>query len=128
MEHEILFHGDYFEVRTSGDANTSGLLAFAKDLLDHPDWKPGSRVLVDYTELKSLDSTKFDFTNLSSISSFIKSNMDRIGGARMATIITRDGGSEVVLNLRDSISEYSNAGVERKLFYTREEALNWLLS
>ena len=54
--------------------------------------------------------------------------MDRIGGARMATIISKDEGSEVVLNLRDSISEYYNASVERKLFYKREEALNWLLS
>ena len=50
MEHEILFHSDYFEVRTSGNASQKGLLAFGKDLLDHPDWKPGSRVLIDYTE------------------------------------------------------------------------------
>lgn len=125
MRHEIIFHDDYFEIKTFGDADYEGFQRFTDELLNHPEFRTGMRMLVDHRELNF--EPLYKFSRVEGIAGMHVSRKDRIGKAKIATIRPRDV-QEVYLNLWKTMCDYFGVSFEHEIFIDRDTALQWLLS
>jgi len=87
MLHEIEFDEDRTAVtiRASGQASLEGFEAYLKEVLGHPRWLPGTRVLVDF---RSLDGSHLTKEQVRQISDLHVPYSDRIGSGRCAIVVS----------------------------------------
>ena len=126
MRHEIIWHDDYVETKTYGDASHEGFLNIVRDLLRHPDWQPGMRILGDHRELDFSKALK-SYTDAASIASIHLSHMDRLGDVRVALLVKPDT-ETVFIDLWRSTCNYFDFPIEHKIFHDNKTAINWLRS
>jgi hypothetical protein len=79
--------GSLFTIRTEGDGDVEGIIAFLKDIISHPEWKPGKRILLDHRALK-ID--KITVSGIEEVSLFFKSIASELGNGKIALVMKRD--------------------------------------
>lgn len=125
MEHELIFHDDYLEIRAWGEASLQGFIDYLRDALQRPEWRQGMNVLSDLTELEGHDTDNISFDDTSTYATFIAKNIERIGNVRSAIIPGMNFDSKVLVSLYDSLTKYYGIPVNQKIVSSRAEALTW---
>jgi len=123
MEHTITFDSSnrQFNIKTKGDGDVSGIIAFFKDIIAHPQWKPGLKILLDHRNLKT-DSLKMD--GIQSISQFFKQSGPKFGDGKMALVMERD--IDFGLARTWEILTADDVDIAIEVFRSMGEASKWL--
>lgn len=126
MDHIIVWHNQYVETKTAGDASYEGFLNIVSDVLKHPNWRPGMRILGDHRELNLSKGLK-SYSDAASIASIHVSHKDKLGSVRVALLV-RPEVETVFLDLWRTICNYFDFPVEHKIFHDKQAAIYWLTS
>jgi hypothetical protein len=123
MEHKLIFYPKkhLVVICTYGVATIEGFKAFAKDLLEHANWVQGMTILADHWELNFSVLSTADVENFRH---FIKTNAERIGNARIATIV-KDISSYGIARMWEIPLEDAVTFAHR-VFYSSNDAKAWL--
>ena len=86
MHHEITFNQDcnYILIRTYGLTTLEGVLAFIRDLIDHPQFKPGRNIVQDHREVQASALSSDD---IRSIASFTQQHREELGNGKCALVM-----------------------------------------
>ncbi len=76
-----------FIVTTEGEGHEMGILAFLKDVVGHPDWRPGMSILVDHRELSIHN---IQHPGISMVSDFFIQISDKLGNGKLALVMNKD--------------------------------------
>ncbi len=89
MKHTLKINedGSIFTIRTAGDGDIKGIIAFLKDIISHPEWEPGKKILLDHRALK-ID--KISVSGIEEVSDFFKSIAPKLGNGKIALVMKRD--------------------------------------
>jgi len=121
MEFDLRYRGGFFDGKTSGDAELDTFRELLDVMFAHEEWKPGTPVMYDHTDLNSAPLTVDD---VRSIAQMCADRRAKFGVAKVAIVVSRD--------LEFGLSRTWAAFVEDKwdvsanIFWTREEAIAWL--
>jgi len=125
MLHEIRFDAGRTTVtiRAWGQASVEGFDAYLKELLAHPRWLPGMRVMVDLRDLDASHLTKGHVKEISDIHVPIG---DRLGGGPCAIVVS----DPLHFGLARMWEAYSDRRVPLRVrvFDSIEKAREWLSS
>lgn len=121
MKYEIIYHDGVFEVKTYGDAEIKMFFRLFKEMLDHKEWKPGSRILMDYSELNGNTLASSEIRFLARRALTIE---DKLGNAKLAVVAPHDL-AYGLLRIRLAHT-YGNWSVKENIFRSRNEAIIWL--
>jgi hypothetical protein len=113
--------GSFFSVTTQGDGDVEGIIAFLKDIISHPQWKPGNRILLDHRELKI---NAISVSGIEDVSEYFKSISDKLGNGRIALVMKRDIDFGIA-RAWENITEYY-VDIKVYVFRELEEAVSWL--
>ena len=125
MKHLISFEHlpDYVYIQTEGEASFRGFESLLNELIASPQWKPGTKQLVDHTNLEKdhLTSDEID-----AIAAFFNDNRKMIGNGKCAFVVSDSAGFGM-------IRMYALFGGElvhpqSRVFYSVEKAAEWLKS
>ncbi len=111
----------FFEMRLSSDIDPGTYPEVFDTLFAHPEWKPGSLLLVDESDLRADDLT---IAGLKEIAEICISRGSDFGATRMSMYVSRD--LEYGLNRMWHVFTGDNWEVEGAVFRSREEAMEWL--
>lgn len=128
MTHTLEFRDGIFYVKTSGEMDVEGFIAYYNDVLGNDKWVPGGKVIADHRELRgfTIDISK-PFDKVSIVAEFFRQNEDRLGKAVLASV-TPDRNAEVLVSLWDTVREYIKVDIHFRSFYEMEEAEEWIRS
>jgi hypothetical protein len=89
LRHELTVenNGSRFVVTTHGEASVSGILAFLDDLVSHPQWKPGSQILLDHSDL---DLGRIAQNGIGQVSQYFIKIAPQLGAGKIALIMNRE--------------------------------------
>ena len=89
MKHSLNINedGSLFTIRTEGEGDVRGIIAFLKDIISHPKWKPGKFILLDHRELR-ID--KITMSGIDEVSIFFISIANKLGNGKVALVMGRD--------------------------------------
>lgn len=108
-------------IYTYGFATFDGFVALATDLLEDANWVRGMTILIDHSKLNFGAVSTVDVDNWRD---FIRTNSDRIGPSRIATIVQRILDYDLVrmweIPLEDAV------GFEHRVFSSIDDAKTWL--
>lgn len=121
MEYSIQIVEGVFQIKTTGTGTLSGFLTFIEAVLTHPEWIPGTKVLVDHSDLNIKSMT---FGNISEIADFCVKHANRIGNAKIALVVSDD--LNYGLNRIWTSLVYKRLDDTNNIFKSRDEALQWL--
>lgn len=123
MKFEIKFDQSpkYVYIQTDGEASVSGLDRLLKDLVNAPEWKPGTMQLVDHRKLK-LD--KFTSNEMQAVKEIVKANSDKLGNGKCAFVVSNTLGFGLARMYE--LSGGREVHQEIAVFYKIEEAIEWL--
>ena len=122
MEFEISFAEDgCFVVKLTGKANAKDCAAYFDRLTAHTQWKPGSLVLSDETELEAGHLTEEDMEAMASVCDQRKG---AIGSARIAAFVQSDLVYGMNRMWQVYVEPHWNATVQ--VFKSKAEAMAWL--
>lgn len=110
-----------FTIITEGDGNVGGIIAFLKDIISHPQWKPGNYILLDHRALK-IDA--ITISGIEDVSSYFKSIADKLGNGKIALVMKRDIDFGIA-RAWENITAY-DVDIEVYVFRELEKAINWL--
>lgn len=113
--------GNLFTIVTEGDANVDGIIEFLKEILAHPQWRPGNLILVDHRSLK-VDSINKD--GIEVISWYFKSIARQLGNGRIALVMNRD--IDFGIARAWEIVTASEVGIKINVFKNIDDAMYWL--
>jgi len=128
VEYEISWGGDPDElhVQAWGLASVEGVAALTADALADPRYRPGMRILVDYREVDWSETTR---TDIEERLDMMRRDAPRFDGNKIAIVMGRaiDYGIMRMLHTRaETVLEDAGVAVERRPFYSLEEAMAWL--
>mgnify|MGYP001552785974 CR=1 FL=1 len=121
MEYRVSAHDGYFELRLAGDIDPGTYPEALGALFGLPDWKPGSKVLVDEWDLRADDLT---ISGLKEIARICTNHNEDFGTARLSMYVSRE--LEFGLNRIWHVFVEGAWDVEGNVFRSREEAMAWL--
>ena len=113
--------GSFFTIITEGDGDVDGIIAFLKDIISHPQWKPGNLILLDHRALK-ID--KITVPGIEVVSAYFKSISDELGNGKVALVMKREIDFGIA-RAWENISEYA-VDIKINVFRELEKAINWL--
>ena len=123
MKHtlKVSENGLFFTISTEGDGDVEGIIAFLKDIISHPQWRPGNHILLDHRALKIDAITESGIEN---VSAYFKSITDKLGNGKVALVMTRDIDFGIA-RAWENITAYD---VDTKVYVFREleKAISWL--
>lgn len=126
MDHVITWHDDYVETKTAGDASHEGFLNIVRDILAHPNWRPGMKILADHRELDFSKGLK-SYSDAATIASIHVRHKDTLGDVRVALLVKPEV-ETVFLDLWRTICNYFEFPVDHKIFHDKRAAIHWLES
>lgn len=121
MQYAIVRGNGFLEVRTLGNAELGGLANMVDELLSHPHWEPGGKLLVDHSELNAGPITVDEVRVLADKVTQVR---ERFGHARCAHLVAR--------SLEFGLVRMWEAYVEGRwdtvtmCFRSRVDAISWL--
>lgn len=121
MKHEISVEEGIILVIVSGNINPQGYGAVARDIVSLPQWKPGMKILVDYSYLDLKDETGADADVYAQA---VFPYKVALGNGRMACVNKNPVDYGLGRMWQISVESYTNVRVG--IFYTYEEAMHWL--
>ncbi len=123
MRYEIKFDNESFvTIRTSGELSAEGHQLLLSDLIKHPDWKPGMKVLVDQ---RSASFAAVTLNDIQKISLFVKALKDSLGsGGRCAILLSEK--SEFTKVAMWKVITAPEVGFRIEFFDSIEDAKKWL--
>ncbi len=123
MEFEISFVNDHFEVKLTGKAGADDCRRYFDCLTSHAQWRPGSLVLSDETELELSHLSSEDVRAIAAVCGERK---DIMGATRFAAYV----GSELAYGMNRMFQAHAEIKWDAQIcvFKTRSEALAWLLN
>jgi hypothetical protein len=121
MEYRVTKHEGYFELRLAGDIDPGTCPEALGELFGHPDWVPGSPVLVDEWDLRADDLT---ISGLKEIAWICTERSALFGKAKLSMFVSRE--LEFGLNRMWHVFVEGKWEVEGNVFRSREEAMAWL--
>ena len=122
MEYQILQHEGFIEVLTVGDADISVFREYVQEVISLDEWKPGTALLCNHTNLNASPITVGEVHELASMAATSRAELGR---CRLASLVGRD--------LEFGLARMWEVFVENKwdgetgVFRERAEAINWLL-
>jgi hypothetical protein len=123
LKHELSVSDDgtLFTVKTQGEGDVTGIVAFLKDIISHPEWEPGRNILLDHRALK-ID--KISVSEIEDISTFFKSIANKLGSGKIALVMTRviDFG---IARAWEMVTD-PEVGISIYVFRQMDKALDWL--
>ena len=121
MEHKVEFVDGYFEVKLIGKSSVEDSAAYLDYLIAHTQWKPGSLVLSDETNIEIGHLT---INDLEKIATVCQERRIAIGSARFAAVVPED----LLFGMNRMFQVYvePNWDAEIFAFRSRDEALKWL--
>jgi hypothetical protein len=123
LEYKIKLNSnpDHFEIKTKGKAEISGFNSFLKEIFTHPQWTPGSSILLDHSDL----ILRFFRTDeVRSVSTMVIKNKEKIGQGKWAFVIS--GNFAYGMARMWQIITEEKAPMEINIFKDREKAIEWL--
>jgi hypothetical protein len=123
MKHKLVANTSdmLFIVTTEGDGDVEGIISFLKDIISHPEWKPGFNILLDHQALE-IDTIKSD--GISKISSYFKSISSKLGSGKIALVMKRDIDFGIT-RIWEMITE-PDVDIKIRVFRGLEKAKAWL--
>lgn len=123
MKYNITIQEDsgHFEVKTEGKAEVSGFQSFLNEIFTHPQWTPGTSLLLDHSDLVL---RFFNTDEVRSVSNIVVNNSDRIGKGKWAFVIS--GNFAYGMARMWQIITEEKAPMEINIFKDREQAVRWL--
>jgi hypothetical protein len=121
LEYRVKNFGNYFEIKISGPAKLEIYAEFLDAVLEHEEWRPGSPLLVDETDL---DTSPLTIGEVQEIAEMCAQRSAKIGKSKCALVVSR--------NLEFGMVRMWGAFVDGKwdvqpnLFRSRDEAIAWL--
>lgn len=121
MEFRVSFIDGYFDVKLTGKANVHDWIAYLDHLLTHEQWKPGSLVLSDETDLRARHLTAEEIRAMAGVCG---ERRHAIGEARLAVFVESDLVYGLNRMLEGYVEPYWDATFD--VFRSRAEAMKWL--
>ena len=123
MKFSITPRDGYLEVKFTGRPTPDGFARYCDALVHHKDWKPGSLVLTDDTDL---DASSITVGEVRAIAEVLGRYRKEHGKARTAIVAPRD----LVYGMIRMWGVFIEGkwDVETMVFRSRDEALAWLLA
>ena len=123
MEYKVTFIDGYFDVKLIGKSSVEDSAVYLDFLIAHKEWRPGSLVLSDETEIVIGHLTVNDLKRISKVCG---ERRTAIGAARFAAVVPRD----VLFGMNRMFQVYVEPFWDAVIcaFRSRDEALAWLLS
>jgi hypothetical protein len=121
MKYTIISQDDFLEVRARGRVGRQEIENLIGELLAHPDWEPGGKLLVDYSEAMADPITAGE---VQSIAKEVTLQRGRFGHARCAHLVARDLEYGMIRMWEAFVDERWD-GITM-CFRSRGEALAWL--
>jgi hypothetical protein len=123
MKFEINFDQspDYVYVQTAGEISIRGFDRLLTAIVESPEWKTGTKQLIDH---RKLIYDKITSDDVRAIEHIVKKNSKRLGNGRCAFVV-KDAlgfGMARMYDLVGGEAIHQQVGV----FYTIEEAVEWL--
>lgn len=110
-----------FTIITEGDGDVEGIIAFLKDIISHPQWKPGNHILLDHRALK-IDA--ITVSGIEDVSAYFKSIADKLGNGKVALVMKRDIDFGIA-RAWENITAY-DVDIKVYVFRELEKAISWL--
>ena len=117
------FVDGYFDVKLIGKASIEESAAYFDYLITHTQWKPGSLVLSDETNIEIGHLT---INDLEKIATVCQERRTAIGSARFAAVVPKDLLFGMNRMFQVYVEPYWDAAIFA--FRSRDEALKWLFS
>ncbi len=121
MKHEVSVEDGIVLAVLSGPISPEGYVAVARDIMKLPGWNPGMRVLIDYTYLDLKKEMGADAPTYAEALAPLRKAMGR---TRVACVNNRS--VEFGLGRMFQVFVQELTDLEVGIFYTFEEAMNWL--
>ena len=123
MKHTLSVNedGSLFTIRTEGDGDVKGIIAFLKDIISHPKWKPGQFVLLDHRALKIDNISR---GGIEEVFVFFKSIANELGNGKIALVMKRD--IDFGIARAWEIVTESDVGISIYVFRQLDKAIDWL--
>lgn len=117
---EVDKNGCFF-IQTEGDGDVEGIIAFLKDIISHPQWKPGNNILLDH---RALSINAISVSGINEVSAYFKSIADKLGNGKIALVMSR----EVDFGIARAWENITTDDVDIKIYVFREleKAISWL--
>ena len=111
----------YFEIQTSGDALVSGFDSFLTALFEHPEWQPGTAVIIDH---RRLNLNKFQTDDVYAVSNLVINHKSMFGNGKWAFIISGKLAYGFA-RMWEMITE-ERVALKFNVFEERDKALSWI--
>lgn len=125
MKHKLKVevNGDSSEfiIKTEGDGTVEGIVAFLKDIISHPEWKPGHNILLDHRDLR-ID--KITVADIEEVSKYFISIGNELGTGKIALIMKRD--IDFGIARAWELATELDVDIKIRVFRKIEDANNWL--
>ena len=123
MEYKVEFVDGYFDVKLIGKSSVAESAAYLDCLITHAQWKPGSLVLSDETNIEIGHLT---INDLEKIATVCQERRTKIGSARFAAVVPKD----LLFGMNRMFQVYVEPNWDATIFAfrSRNEALKWLFS
>jgi len=122
MKHEVSMEDGIVLAVLSGSISPEGYAAVARDVMKLPGWNPGLRVLIDYTYLDLRNEMGADAPTYAEALVPLRKAM---GNSRVACVNHQS--VEFGLGRMFQVFVQEMTDLEVGIFYTFEEAMNWLM-
>ena len=122
MEYEIHQRNGFVEVVTHGDGDVEVFQEILNEVLRHPDWRPGTPVLIDHSDLNAGPLT---VDGMKSLADMIHDARVELGSSRMAILVSED--LEYGLGRMWQVYIEGKWNGASEIFRSREDAVGWLM-
>ena len=123
MHYEIRFAKarPLVEVRLYGRADIAAFAELDMELVDHPDWTPGTDMLFDF---RQLDMSHLQMSDVRESSLFVRTLSERFGKGRLACVM----GTTVDYGLARAweLMTENDVSLQIKIFRSADEAWAWV--
>ena len=113
--------GSFFTIITEGEGDVEGIIAFLKDIISHPQWKPGNLILLDHRALKIDEIT---VSGIEDVSAYFKTISNELGNGKVALLMKREIDFGIA-RAWENITEY-DVDIKVYVFRELEKAISWL--
>ena len=126
MISEITYDEDRerLNIKTFGKASGEGFLALNTRMVEHPSWKPETKVLCDFSALDLSNISRQDAENSAK---FFQSLSTKLKGARIAAIMNKDVGYGIT-RMWATLTISPEVPFEIMAFRSFDDAVEWLHS
>jgi hypothetical protein len=123
MKHKLKVSedGSLLTVITEGAGDVEGIIAFLKDIISHPRWKPGNLILLDH---RALETDEITLSGIEDVSAYFKSIAPELGDGKIALVMKR----EIDFGIARAWELFTEYDVDIKIHVFRqlEKAISWL--